>query len=120
MVSIHEEYIKKIAQTLNAPYQVRKVESGLQETSGTVRTQKNCPESAGINPTHRQKFRGKDRKSNGMAPNNNRYKRLSLEVSLSSVPAMQCIECNDRFPLMDYLYTKKTGLCIRCWEEKEI
>ena len=36
------------------------------------------------------------------------------------VPVMRCLRCNTRIPEMDYLYTKKTGLCIPCWEEQVV
>ena len=34
------------------------------------------------------------------------------------VPAMLCSGCGSYFPVSDFLYTKKSGLCISCWEEK--
>jgi hypothetical protein len=37
-----------------------------------------------------------------------------------TVPAMRCTRCNTRFPKADYLYTKKSGLCITCWEAKVV
>jgi hypothetical protein len=35
-------------------------------------------------------------------------------------PAIQCFRCGDGFPVTDFLYTKKTGLCIPCWEAKVV
>jgi formylmethanofuran dehydrogenase subunit E len=31
---------------------------------------------------------------------------------------VQCFRCGDAFPETDFLYTKKSGLCISCWERK--
>jgi hypothetical protein len=36
------------------------------------------------------------------------------------VPAMLCPACSSYFPVSDFLYTKKSGLCISCWEEKVV
>jgi hypothetical protein len=34
------------------------------------------------------------------------------------IPAMRCRQCGEQFPVLDFYYTKKTGLCIPCWEAK--
>ncbi|MDP3563667.1 MAG: hypothetical protein Q8R70_04185, partial [Methanoregula sp.] len=34
--------------------------------------------------------------------------------------AIQCFRCGDGFSVTDYLYTKKTGLCISCWEARVV
>jgi|GEM_PF-4515445 hypothetical protein len=34
--------------------------------------------------------------------------------------AIPCRRCGEQYPLSDFYYTKKTGLCIPCWEEKGI
>ena len=33
---------------------------------------------------------------------------------------LRCLLCGDSFPLMDFYYTQKTGLCIVCWERNVI
>ena len=35
-------------------------------------------------------------------------------------PVPRCRRCGYSYPLMDYFYTQKTGLCIPCWEENGI
>jgi len=35
-----------------------------------------------------------------------------------SIPAVRCFRCGDMFPVTDFLSTKKSGLCISCWETK--
>jgi len=32
----------------------------------------------------------------------------------------RCRWCGEPFPLLDFYYTKKTGLCILCWEDSVI
>ena len=41
-------------------------------------------------------------------------------LSGPKVPAMRCSGCSSYFPVSDFLYTKKSGLCISCWEEKVV
>lgn len=107
---IHEEQIKKSAQSLKALYQVRNAESVIYERSGVVRSQVRQPEKSpckygeGTNP----------------ASDYCRDKKLPLDLSSPQIHAMRCIRCNARIPVTDFLYTKKTGLCIPCWEEMEV
>jgi len=34
--------------------------------------------------------------------------------------AVRCVQCGIDFPVADFLYTKKSGLCIDCWEKQVI
>jgi hypothetical protein len=34
------------------------------------------------------------------------------------VTSFKCFRCGDAFPLLDFQYTKKSGLCIPCWEAR--
>jgi formylmethanofuran dehydrogenase subunit E len=36
------------------------------------------------------------------------------------ITAMRCHRCGEEFPLLDFHYTKKSGLCIPCWETKVV
>jgi hypothetical protein len=38
----------------------------------------------------------------------------------SLVRAIRCSRCGTLFPLADFLYTRKSGLCIDCWEAQVI
>ena len=40
-----------------------------------------------------------------------------METPGRIVTAIRCFRCGVDFPVADYLYTKKSGLCIDCWEE---
>ena len=35
----------------------------------------------------------------------------------STVTAIRCLRCGVNFPVADFHYTNKSGLCIDCWEE---
>jgi hypothetical protein len=40
-----------------------------------------------------------------------------METPGRAVTAVRCFRCGVDFPVADFLYTKKSGLCIDCWEE---
>jgi len=110
---IHEEQIKKVAQNMKALYNTRQAESGIQKTSGCTGTQINRIKHAAS--TDKQLRKSRDHDGSGAVFNNNREDRM---ISVDSTPALRCIRCSDRFPATDFLYTKKSGLCISCWETK--
>jgi len=35
------------------------------------------------------------------------------------IARIRCFVCGDHFPVTDFLYTKKSGLCIACWEKRQ-
>ena len=88
----YEEQIRKIAQSLKAPFQGEKDEFGRCETPGTVRTQIKQLESAGTTPMQRQQFRSQDSKITAMAPNCNPVKlqgvheKSTCSLDLSNLP----------------------------------
>jgi len=103
---IHNEQIKKVEQSLKAPYLRHRVGPCIHEDSGIVMMQIKRPEN--IAPIQRQKSCDYDRDLRQDPP--------TLPPSPGS--ATRCFRCNTRIHEMDYLYTKKTGLCIPCWEEQ--
>jgi len=118
---IHQEQIKKVEQSLKAPYLIHKAESCTHETSGRAGTQIKRPEHTAVtNPMLRQKFPGPGWKASGKEFHDNRELQfLPPELPSPLVSAVRCICCSACMPMMDFLYTKKTGLCISCWEEQE-
>ena len=40
-----------------------------------------------------------------------------MEPPKKTVTAVRCYRCGIHFPVADFHYTKKSGLCIDCWEE---
>ncbi len=106
---LHQEQLKNVAQALKEPYLVRQTASGVQETPVAGKTPVHREPATPVEEAHPE-----DRESAG--PHS---LRPAPAVPSSWLPAMQCVECNDRIPVMDFLYAQKTGLCIRCWEEQE-
>jgi formylmethanofuran dehydrogenase subunit E len=107
---IHEEQIKKSAQNLKALYQIRNTGSATTESSGLAVQQAIRPE----------KSHGKDRGATGNLSMDNRHIQSPEAFTPPSIPARRCKKCNARIPAIDFLYTKKTGLCIPCWEEQVV
>jgi hypothetical protein len=106
---IHQEQIKKVEQSLKAPFQIRKGDS----CAGNHQVKK--PEYGGM----RQKSLAGEREHDGSVSSNKRVRMDPPTPPSSPVPALRCLRCNTRMPEMDFLYTNKSGLCICCWEEQE-
>jgi hypothetical protein len=106
---IHQEQIKKVEESLRAPYRRTRTGQGVYEIPGWATVQEKQPLARGsIQLRQQSMLRGK-RSQKPESPN----------LPPPPVPAMRCVRCNSRIHEMDYLYTKKTGLCIPCWEEQE-
>jgi hypothetical protein len=116
---MHGEQIASIAQTMKEMYNVRRVDSdvsGRSESGGATRSlhtdrgmEGGDPRLAVIMmPTKRKTFQRFT--SPGSVPHSAPAHRDLLPV--------QCFRCGDAFPETDFLYTKKSGLCISCWERK--
>ena len=86
---IHQEQIKKVEQSLKAPYQrysadTRGIKSSGRDAVRTKQTQQDPP-----------------------------------HLPPPPFPALRCVQCHKRIHEMDYHYTEHTGLCITCWEAQE-
>jgi hypothetical protein len=109
---IHAEQIKKVAQNMKALYNIRHAEPGIQKNSGWAGTRVNRTKPASTTVT--QLYASQTRNGNVPAFNNGNADIISADP----VPALRCMRCNDHFLVTDFLYTKKSGLCISCWEVK--
>ena len=116
MISIHQERIKKVELMLKEIYVVRKPESYIDETYDSAKMSINQrePDASSLKPI------GKNSKFNKLTAIRKKQNENSSELASSLVPAIQCVECRDLFPQIDFFYTNKTGLCIDCWERKEV
>ena len=104
---IHQEQIKKVEQSLKAPFQIHKGDTG------TGNSQVKKPERM------RQKSLSGEREHDRNISGNKRVCMDPPTPPSSPVPALRCLRCNTRMPELDFLYTNKSGLCICCWEEQE-
>ena len=103
---IHQEQIKKVEQSLKAPYLIHKAESCMHETSGRAGIQIERPEHTAVTrPTRRQKFPGPGRKTSDWESDDKRECNCSVATSCDTV-----YRCSARMPMMDFLYTEKDRL----------
>ena len=113
----HQEQIQKVEQSLKAPFQIRTVDPNPYERTGTENRQVKRPEPDGISQI--QKSFGHEVENAGGALSDKQIRLDSKNSLRHPVSAIKCLRCNACMPEMDFLYTKKTGLCISCWEEQE-
>jgi hypothetical protein len=117
---IHEEQIRNVARNLKELYHVQR--PGLQS-----------PGRAGMGNVIQTKgktgspLRVRVRKTvwetgsaEGSIPESQNNLLPEMENPGRTVTAIRCYRCGVDFPVADYLYTKKSGLCIDCWEEMVI
>jgi len=73
-----------------------------------LRSRTICYEPAENNPMKIKKNSGAERVLPGLNGESHRH----------SIPAIRCFRCGESFPVTDFISTKKSGLCIPCWERK--
>jgi hypothetical protein len=112
----HQEQIKNVAQNLKELYYAPR--PGPQPAVRPKSEQKGRgSRSGGLAETRRHEW-----KAHPVTTSVREKERGSRSqgTSLLMMPAMRCCRCNTWFPRADYLYTKKSGLCISCWEAKVV
>ena len=111
---IHEEQVRNIAQCFRELYHIRR-------TSRQVpsRNKKEAGDMIGSGGTHDGHIwvTGTVRGPILYSPEEN---PSSWKSPCSMKRAVRCVHCGIDFPVADFLYTKKSGLCIDCWEKQVI
>jgi|WetSurMetagenome_2_1015567.scaffolds.fasta_scaffold33774_4 hypothetical protein len=116
---MHEAQLAGIAQSMKELYHMRRPESSPSTTTrfqASMPSRKDCPANAAPGAGSRiprMADSGEDRISRQGYQNRPASRNTSAEFTL---PVIRCSRCGDDFPVTDFLYTKKTGLCIACWE----
>ena len=117
---MHEEQIASIAQTMKDLYQVRRIHSPSERSRDTAgaaaRPQCRDATTTGTN----SRLAATTMAKVGGHPEQFMYPGPASANAPAQryIPSIRCIRCGDDFPVMDFLYTKKSGLCISCWEIK--
>ena len=115
---IHEEQIKSVAKTMKELYHTRRETSPFVQiplqTRSVSRTRNLYFRMA--NPGFGQTLQETETNGRLLLNRNKDDKRLIPKSIDHSVQPIQCFQCGDRFPITDFYYTKKSGLCIACWE----
>jgi hypothetical protein len=116
---IHEEQIRNIAREFRELYHARRPASLSAVRAGKKPEQKNrASRSAALPYIH--KIVWKTSPLEGSVEENQYDLLPEMETPGRTVTAIRCTRCGIAFPVADFLYTKKSGLCIDCWEEMAI
>jgi len=118
---MHEEQIAGIAQTLKDLYWVRRIHP-LLETSRDLAGAAAPPHYRDA-PTTGTNLRlaaitTSEARGQPEQPITFSGSVSATAVEQGGIPSIRCMRCGDDFPISDFLYTKKSGLCISCWEIK--
>lgn len=117
---LHEKQLAGIAQTMEDLYGKRQPDSA----NGTSRSRKSKSARALHNDAvfsgveSRQMIKPVTKK---WRPSQRAVHPKSAQLSAlgkQDLLPVQCVRCGDAFPKADFEYTKKSGLCISCWEIK--
>jgi hypothetical protein len=101
---VHHEQIKRMSESLRIMYSQRK-EKKPQSMQGCISVYR---DQGAVSPG-----------SSGMQKAGTPDTGAGIAVrERPKVPAIRCRKCGEQFPVLDFHYTKKTGLCIPCWERK--
>jgi hypothetical protein len=113
---IHEEQIANIAREFKERYHTRRSDSQLPGRGGTGNEQEqNGKNGSPLRPRVRKTIweTGPVKGPFSEGPDDLLPK---METPCRTVTAIRCFRCGVDFPVADFLYTKKSGLCIDCWE----
>ena len=117
---IHEEQITKIAREFKERYHTRRPDSQLPGWGGTGNEQEQSGKNGSPLHPRVRKTIWETGPVNGPESDSQDDLLPKMEIPGRTVTAIRCFRCGINFPVTDFLYTKKSGLCIDCWEESVI
>ena len=117
---MHDAQLASIAQTIKQMYHVRRFDSvanpGRSETGSVPRPQNNDTGMRRATPRNTVRTMAETgTPSKGFVHPESAPESAPVKQAR---PSIKCSRCGDNFPEQDFLYTKKSGLCISCWEVK--
>lgn len=112
---IHEEQIRILARYYHELYHVRRTPRPTAGTDGSQADGQNLSAIRRTNPLIRRRL-GESVIVEEEPVMQLRGASSEEKTSRSPFFAVRCCRCGIAFPLADFLYTQKTGLCIDCWE----
>jgi hypothetical protein len=114
---IHEEQIRNVARYFQELYQARRPDS-LQTRGADIGNEKHTDGKAGSTlPVRVRKTVWQTRPVEGSVLEGQNDLVPKMETPGHTITAIRCYRCGVDFPVADFLYAKKSGLCIDCWEE---
>jgi hypothetical protein len=113
---IHQEQIENVKRTLKEFCQTRQPEPSPAGRTGML---KPVLEKGIINRVRRSRVRNtvwETGLEKGPVTDMPADMSPGTEAQGHTATVIRCFRCGDGFPVSDFQYTKKTGLCISCWE----
>lgn len=117
---IHQEQIRNVASNLKKINQNKKPDPLTSQRVGNRTPIQNCSRNENAVLLHVQKPLRETGAVKRRIKNIQAGTPPEMEAYVLNTVAIRCLRCGERFPVTDFLYTKKTSLCISCWEEKEV
>jgi len=117
---IHQEQIRNVALNLKKISQTKKPDPLTSQRAGNRTPIQNCSINGKAALSHLQKPLRQTCAVKRRAKKIQTGTTQKTGASVFCALAVQCLQCGENFPMSDFLYTKKTNLCISCWEEKEV
>ena len=117
---IHQEQIRNVALSLKKINQNKKPDPLASQRARNRTPTQNCSRNGNAALLHVQKPLREIGAVKRRAKNILTGTSPETEASALNTLAIRCLRCGEKFPVTDFLYTKKSSLCIPCWEEKEV
>jgi hypothetical protein len=114
---IHEEQIRNVARSFRELYQARRPDSLRAGSADTGNVRQTEGKTGSAFPVRVQKTVWQTRPAEGSVLEGQDYLVPKMETPNRTITAIRCYRCGVDFPVADFLYAKKSGLCIDCWEE---
>jgi len=114
---IHEEQIANVAKELKELYYTRRPDSWPPGSCGKGNENQKKGKAGIIQRLKVHKTIWETGPVEGPATHGQNELLPKMETPGRTVTAIRCFRCGTDFPVADFHYTKKSGLCIDCWEE---
>jgi len=114
---IHDEQIANIARELKEHNHTRRPDSRLPGRSSKGNKQQKNDKTGSALHMQVRKTLWKTSPVEGPVMDGKGHMVPRMEAPDRTVTAIRCFRCGIDFPVADFFYTQKSGLCIDCWEE---
>jgi hypothetical protein len=114
---IHEEQIAKIARDLKEHCHTRRPDSRLHGCSSKRNEQQKNGKTGSAPRVQVKKTVWETGPVENSVVGGHRDLFPTMETPLRTAKAIRCFRCGVDFPVADFFYAQKSGLCIDCWEE---
>ncbi len=114
---IHEEQIGNVARHFQELYQARRPDTRQDSRAGTGNVNQTEGKTGTASRMRVRNIVWETSPVEGSETEGQEDLVPEMETPGRTITAIRCCRCGIDFPVADFLYTKKSGLCIDCWEE---